>query len=121
MNASVLAGIASTLLFAGSMLPMVFRAWRTRDLASYSRSHLVMTNVGNAIHTVYVISLPGGPIWLLHGFHVVVAFVMLVWHLRFPGAGAADQCAGRVFGEQEPAHSRAARRDQMPPAPTACW
>lgn len=27
-------------------------------------------------------SLPVGPLWLLHGFHAVVAATMLVWHIR---------------------------------------
>ena len=90
MSAAVLAGIASTVLFAGSTLPMLVRARRTRDLTSYSRSHLLMTNVGNGIHTVYVASLPVGPVWLLHSFHVGVAATMLVWHLRY------------VDGEAEP-------------------
>lgn len=85
MSAAFVAGLASTLLFAGSMLPMVVRARRTRDLESYSRSQLVMTNIGNAVHTLYVVSLPVGPLWLLHGFHAVVAATMLVWHLRFAG------------------------------------
>jgi hypothetical protein len=86
MSAAVLAGLMSTVLFATSMLPMVVRAWRTHDLSSYSRSHLLMTNAGNVVHTVYVASLPLGPVWLLHSFHVVVAATMLVWHLRFVGA-----------------------------------
>jgi hypothetical protein len=85
MSAAVLAGLMSTALFATSMLPMVVRAWRTHDLSSYSRSHLLMTNAGNVVHTVYVASLPVGPVWLLHSFHVVVAATMLVWHLRFVG------------------------------------
>jgi hypothetical protein len=83
MSAAVLAGLVSTVLFAASMLPMVVRAWRTRDLTSYSRGHLMMTNAGNTVHTLYVVSLPAGPVWLLHSFHVVVAATMLVWHLRF--------------------------------------
>ena len=37
MNAATMAGVASTLMFAGSTLPMVVRAARTRDMSSYSR------------------------------------------------------------------------------------
>ncbi len=85
MNPAFLAGLASTVVFTLSTLPMVARAWRTRDMASYSRGHLVMTNVGNAIHTLYVVSLPLGPVWVLHSFHVVVSAAMLTWHLRFTG------------------------------------
>jgi hypothetical protein len=83
MSPAVLAGIVSTAMFVGSSLPMVVRAWRTRDLTSYSRSHLVLANVGNLVHSVYIVSLPFGPAWMLHGFHVTVTLTMLVWHLRY--------------------------------------
>ena len=69
----LLAGMASTALFVGSYLPMLHRAWRTRDLASYSRSSLVLANVGNVIQAIYVYSLPLGPIWFLHGFYLAPA------------------------------------------------
>jgi hypothetical protein len=97
MNAVTVAGVVSTLLFLGSNLPMVVRAARTRDLRSYSRGNLVMTNVGNAVYTVYVLSLPAGPIWLLHLVYTAVsAFMLLVhicwtprvlttWNARLPG------------------------------------
>ncbi len=52
LTPAFLAGLASTIVFTLSTLPMVARAWRTRDMASYSRGHLVMTNLGNAIHTL---------------------------------------------------------------------
>ena len=83
MNAVTVAGVISTLLFLGSNLPMVVRAARTRDLRSYSRGNLVMTNIGNAVYTVYVLSLPAGPIWLLHTFYVISSALMLVWSLRY--------------------------------------
>ena len=67
-NAAVIAGIISTTLFAASYLPMLVKAARTRDLASYSASSLAITNLGNAVHTLYILSLPMGPIWALHGF-----------------------------------------------------
>ena len=82
LDAATLAGLASTGLFAGSMVPMLLRAARTRDLASYSRGQLWLSNVGNAVHSVYLYSLPFGPIWLLHAFYVVVSLQMLVWHIR---------------------------------------
>lgn len=73
----------STILFASSALPMVLRAIRTRDLASYSPANLVLANVGNAVHCIYVVHLPPGPIWFLHGFYVVTSALMLLWWLRF--------------------------------------
>lgn len=81
----VLAGIASTVIFASSALPMLVKAERTKDLQSYSLSKLVLSNVGNAVHTVYVLHLPAGPIWVLHGFYVVTSALMLLWYLAGPG------------------------------------
>jgi hypothetical protein len=82
----------STILFATSALPMVIRAIRTRDLESYSPANLVLANLGNAVHCIYVVHLPPGPIWFLHGFYVVTSALMLLWWLRFHhlrrGAGA---------------------------------
>jgi hypothetical protein len=83
---AVLAGITSTVIFAASTLPMLVKAWRTRDLASYSRGNIVLANVGNAVHSVYVFSLPPGPIWLLHSFYLVSSALMLVWWLRYAAA-----------------------------------
>jgi uncharacterized protein with PQ loop repeat len=81
-NLSLLAGLVSTLLFVVSYLPMLSKAWRTRDLTSYSRSSLVLANVGNLTQAVYVISLPVGPIWLLHSFYLAASALMLGLHVR---------------------------------------
>ena len=63
------------------------RCWakgaRTRDLASYSRSNLVLANVGNAFYSLYVFHLPPGPIWLLHTFYAVTSALMLLWSVRY--------------------------------------
>ena len=79
----VLAGLASTALFVASTLPMLVKARRTRDLSSYSLGNLLLANTGNAIHSVYVFSLPPGPIWVLHGFYLASTATMLVWFLRY--------------------------------------
>jgi uncharacterized protein with PQ loop repeat len=83
MNVSVLAGMVSTVLFAASYLPMLLKALRTRDLDSYSLGYLALSNVANAVHSVYVLSLPPGPIWLLHCFYVTASALLLIWFLRF--------------------------------------
>jgi hypothetical protein len=88
MNAATVAGVVSTLVFAGSTLPMLVRAARTRDLSSYSRGHLGLTNLGNAVHTVYVVSLPPGPVWLLHLVYSGAAAFMLVAHVWWSPAPA---------------------------------
>ena len=46
---ALLAGTVSTALFVTSYLPMLVKAFRTRDLSSYSRGNLVLANVGNAV------------------------------------------------------------------------
>ena len=82
----MIAGMVSTVIFAASTLPMLIKAARTRDLASYSRGNIVLANVGNAVHIVYVAQLPAGPIWALHTFYVVSSGLMLLWHLRYAKA-----------------------------------
>jgi uncharacterized protein with PQ loop repeat len=79
----IAAGTLATIVFALSTLPMLGKAARSRDLRSYSRSNLVLANVGNAVYSVYVFHLPPGPIWLLHTFYVVSSALMLVWSLRY--------------------------------------
>ncbi len=87
MDVAVLAGTTSTAIFVGSSLPMLAKAARTRDLESYSRSQLVLANAGNAINSLYVFSLPVGPIWFLHAFNLACTMLMLGWHLRYAGQG----------------------------------
>ena len=83
MNVSVLAGTVSSILFAVSYLPMLLKALRTRDLDSYSLGYLALSNVANAVHSVYVFSLPPGPIWLLHCFYAAASALLLIWFLQF--------------------------------------
>lgn len=82
----ILAGSVATTIFVGSYLPMLVRAVRTRDLSSYSRSSLVLANLGNLVQTAYVLTLPVGPIWGLHAFYLLATLVMLVLHLRHVSA-----------------------------------
>ena len=79
----VLAGAVSTVIFAGGTLPMLVKAVRTRDLSSYSLGNILLSNLGNLIHSVYVFHLPPGPIWALHSFHLLSTALMLVWYLRY--------------------------------------
>lgn len=90
MNIAVFAGIVSTVIFAVGTLPMLLKAARTKDLGSYSLSQILLNNVGNAVHTIYVVHLPAGPIWWLHGFYVVSTALMLLWYVRYVLQRAAD-------------------------------
>lgn len=78
----LLIGLGSSLIFVVSNLPMLTRAFRTRNLTSYSLPHLLLANIGNAMHWLYVISLPFGPIWLLHSFNTFVAVTMIALYLH---------------------------------------
>lgn len=82
-NLPVIAGMASTLIFAVSTLPMLVKARMTRDLSSYSLGNILLANVGNAVHSVYVFSLPPGPLWVLHSFYLLTSAQMLAWFLHY--------------------------------------
>lgn len=86
INLPVIAGAISTSIFALSTLPMLLKAFRTKDLSSYSLGNILLSNVGNVIHSVYVFNLPQGPIWLLHSFYLVTMALMLAWYLRYEGS-----------------------------------
>ena len=83
----------ATGLFAMSYLPMLVKAHRTRDLSSYSLGNILLANTGNAVHSVYVFSLPAGPIWILHGFYLLTTGTMLCWFLRYGGMGGPTHAA----------------------------
>ena len=78
----IAAGSLSSILFMSSSVPMVTKAIRTRNLRSYSLANILLANLGNLIYWVYVLALPKGPIWILHGFNSLVAVVMLALYLR---------------------------------------
>jgi uncharacterized protein with PQ loop repeat len=80
---AVLAGSASTVIFALSALPMLIKAGRTKDLGSYSLGNIVLANIGNVIYSVYVFQLPAGPAWALHTFYLISTALMLLWYLRY--------------------------------------
>ena len=83
LNLPVFAGMISTTIFALSTLPMLLKAFKTKDLRSYSLGNLLLANVGNLIYCVYVFHLPAGPIWLLHSFYLLTTALMLVWYVRY--------------------------------------
>jgi uncharacterized protein with PQ loop repeat len=82
-DAQLVAGSFSTLIFIASNLPMVWKAFYTKDMGSYSLAHIGLSNAGNALYWLYVLSLPVGPVWLLHGFNTFVTAFMLFWYVRY--------------------------------------
>jgi hypothetical protein len=97
---SVLAGSVSTAIFVASTLPMPVKAGRTKDLASYSLGNIVLANLGNLIYAIYVVSLPLGPVWALHGFHLGATGLMLFWYLRHAGRERQERKPHRHLGAQ---------------------
>ena len=134
ISLSVLAGSVSTTLFVVSTLPMLIKAARTKDLGSYSVGNLVLANLGNLAHSVYVFSLPVGPIWALHSFYLVSSFAMLVMWLGYrrrirlglqpPGSslpaagGATDQNASRQMALSSAELTSASSTPSQPRWPT---
>jgi len=101
----ILAGIVSTIIFAFSTLPMLRKAAVTKDLASYSLGNIGLANVGNLVHSIYVFSLPVGPIWALHSFYLVSTALMLFWYVRYS-----------VIGVREPTHRDRSKMRGLPDA-----
>jgi hypothetical protein len=93
MNLALLAGGTSTMIFVVATVPMLVKAARSKDLASYSLGNIALANTGNLVHSIYVVSLPFGPIWVLHGFYVASTGLMLIWYLRYRSR-AADSTSG---------------------------
>jgi hypothetical protein len=79
----LIAGYVSSLIFVTSTIPMLTKLFRTHDLHSYSFTNIGLRNVGNLIHWIYVASLPIGPVWLIHGFFTLSAFLLLIGYLRY--------------------------------------
>jgi hypothetical protein len=80
------AGFTSTTMFVSSNLPMLLKAYKTKNLKSYSLGHIVLGNLGNLVYWLYVVSLPFGPVWILQGFFTISAALMLFWYLRYEKA-----------------------------------
>src|SRR5512138_2351725 len=85
INLATIAGFTSTGLFTVGTWPMLSKAFRTKNLASYSLGNIVLSNVGNIIYSLYVFHLPPGPVWLLHSFNLVTTGLMLAWYLKYEG------------------------------------
>ena len=89
MDVALIAGTIATVAFAVSNLPMLRKALRTRDVSSYSLPSMIIINIANAVYSLYVFTLPFGPIWGLHTFYVVSCAIMLWLCLRQRRSAAA--------------------------------
>ncbi len=79
----IVAGSISSFFFISSNLPMLLKAFKTKNLRSYSLGNLLLNNVGNIVYWLYVSSLPIGPIWVMHTFYTVTSMLMLLAYLRY--------------------------------------
>lgn len=100
MDLPVLAGATSTMIFVVATLPMLGKAARSKDLGSYSLGNIALANAGNLVYSIYVVSLPVGPIWVLHGFYLASTGLMLFWYIRYRSrdAGADSARCSRQAG-----------------------
>lgn len=89
-SVQVLAGFASTAIFASSKFPMLWKALRTRDLNSYSIGHIGLSTFGNLIYWLYVASLPLGPVWVLQGLFTLADLLMLSFYVVYELRGASS-------------------------------
>ncbi|AEE45557.1 PQ-loop repeat-containing protein [Cellulomonas fimi] len=103
MDLPVLAGTVAGLLFAASALPMLVKAWRTRDVSSYSVGNLVLACVGNVVYTLYVLDLPPGPVWAMHAFYTTTTTAMLVWYVRWRRPRRHAELPTTTSGRRSPA------------------
>ncbi|MPZ97146.1 MAG: hypothetical protein GEU96_20090 [Propionibacteriales bacterium] len=99
----LLAGTVSTVVFACSALPMLRKAAVTKDLASYSLGNILLANVGNVVHSLYVFHLPPGPIWALHSFYLASSALMLFWYVRFAVTGLPKPADAPVVASSQDA------------------
>lgn len=83
MSFQTAAGTIASIIFISANVPMVLKAFRTRDLSSYSFANIAMCNLGNLFYWFYVFSLPFGPIWFLHGFYTIATLSMLYMYLHY--------------------------------------
>ncbi|MCL4302967.1 MAG: hypothetical protein KJ077_45185 [Anaerolineae bacterium] len=84
-----IAGLISSLIFVSSNVPMLLKAYRTKDMRSYSWLNIILINIGNLIYWLYVASLPPGPVWVLHTFYTVASGLMLTLCLRLRSCNKA--------------------------------
>lgn len=104
----LIAGSLAGLIFATGSVNMAVKAWRTKDLRSYSLGQMVLNNVGNLFYWLYVISLPFGPIYIMHGFFTLVSALMLIWYFTYR-TPKVTKMAGAAEFEQVPSRKVSAK------------
>ena len=80
---TLIAGSISSALFIASTIPALAKVLHTKDMRSYRRSSLFIATLGNGMHWLYIVSLPIGPIYALHGFTTRSTTFMVVWSWKY--------------------------------------
>jgi uncharacterized protein with PQ loop repeat len=80
----IVAGTVSSLLFASGTFPMLWKAYQTKDLKSYSLGNITMSNIGNLI--------------FLHSFYTLITALMLYWYLRYEEVDVFGALGKRLSG-----------------------
>ncbi|HEY5788500.1 MAG TPA: PQ-loop repeat-containing protein [Microlunatus sp.] len=80
---ALFAGSSAAAIFMISQLPMLIKACRTKNLTSYSLANIGLANLGNVLYAVYVLQVPLGPVWAVHGFNLTASGLMLAMYLRY--------------------------------------
>lgn len=93
-SVQIVAGSISSFMFITSHVPMLIKAFKTKNMHSYSLGNLLLTNVGNIIYWLYISSLPIGPIWVMHSFYTLTSLLMLTWYLRYEYGLGKTLCKG---------------------------
>ncbi len=99
-NLQIASGSIAGLIFSAGSLNMLIKAWQTKDLRSYSLGQLVLNNVGNLFYWFYVISLPFGPIYFMHGFFTLVSALMVIWYFAYRPAAENRQAGPREASQR---------------------
>ena len=93
---ALFAGSAAAAIFMIAQLPMLIKACRTRNLASYSFANIGLANLGNLLYSVYVLHVPVGPVWAVRLFNQTTSGLMLFLYLRYRRAvRPAEPVGGR--------------------------
>ncbi len=97
----IVAGSIAGLIFAAASWNMLVKAWRTKDLRSYSLGQIVLNNVGNLFYWLYVASLPLGPIYFMHAFFTLASLLMLVWYFLYRKTAENRKGPQRIAKEEK--------------------
>ncbi len=85
------------MIFISGTVGMLMKTWHTKDVESYSWWSIMLNNAGNLVYWVYILSLPFGPIYFLHGFYTIATLLMGCWcHIYRKRPETAKRITGTI-------------------------